>query len=191
MTLTEILRLKSDAIAQRWARVALGAYPDDSARLFRREKDPFANPVGHSVREGTRAILHGVIEGRDQSELRRHLDDVIRIRAVQQMTPSRAVGFVFDLKSAIRAELGEEDGDAGFVDQLAQLDEQIDRLALAAFDVYAECRQRVSDLKVNEVKRSVSWVIDRMNQRAERERLPDQSSVETTDEVNVRREGMR
>ena len=191
MELTELIRLKRDAIAERWVKSALAAYPEDSAKLFRQEKDPFANPVGHSLREGTRAILDGVIDGQDTNEIQRHLDDIIKIRAVQQMAPSEALGFVFGLKRAIRAELARAESDMADIEQLALLDERVDRVALAAFDVYVACREQVSELRVNEARRSVSWVIDRINQRADRDSATGQLGADTTEEVNVRPEGVR
>jgi hypothetical protein len=84
---------------------------------------------------------------------------------VQQFSASQAVGFVFRLKEAVRAELGEGARDARFASELAELDAQIDRMGLAAFDVFVQYREQAYELRVNEVKRRVSWVIEKMNGR--------------------------
>ena len=56
-------------------------------------------------------------------------------------------------------------GDARLLAELTELERQIDRVALAAFDVFVQCREQVYELRVNEVKRRVSWVVNRMNGR--------------------------
>jgi hypothetical protein len=167
MTFEELLTKKKDAILQRWVDDALAMYSKDASAAFRREKDPFANPVGHSLRVGTQAIFEALLDGMtEEGEIRGHLDGVIRVRAVQQVSASGAVDFVFGLKQAVRTELGVKPGDAQFAPELAKLDGQIDRIALMAFDVYVKCRDQVSELRINEVKRRVSWVLDKMGQRS-------------------------
>ena len=44
---------------------------------------------------------------------------------------------------------------------------RIDRIALMAFDLYTECREEVGQLRINEVKRQMGWVLEKMNQRDE------------------------
>jgi len=165
MTLKERLRKSEHAIVQRWLEDVLATYPDQAAVAFSREKDPFANPVGHSLRLGTQGIFEALLEGSDDAKIRECLLEIIRIRAVQEISPARAVGFVFGLKQAIRAEIGGTVVDARLASELAEIDEQIDRIALAAFDIYVECTKQVYELRVNEVKRRVSWVVDKMNER--------------------------
>ena len=43
--------------------------------------------------------------------------------------------------------------------------------ALVAFDLYVQYRERVSTLRINELKRNIPWVVTRTN-RAEVEREP-------------------
>lgn len=165
MTLKELLHENRHAIIQRWLEDALAAYPEQAAVIFGRQKDPFANPVGHSLRVSTQGIFEALLEGSDVTEMRQSLLETIRIRAVQEISPGGAVGFVFGLKRAIRAELGEAVGDARLSAEMVEIEDQIDRIALSAFDIYVECREQVYELRVNEVKRRVSWVVDKMNDR--------------------------
>ena len=164
MTLKELLHEKGDAIVQRWLKDALAAYPESAALAFSRQKDPFANPVGHSLRLGTQEIFDALLEGSEDSRIHAALLEIIRIRAVQEISPARAVGFAFGLKSAIRAELGEVARDEPLASELAEIEGQIDRIALAAFDIYVECREQVYELRIDEVKRRVSWVVEKMNE---------------------------
>lgn len=166
MKLADLLRDRRDAIVERWLDGALSVYPAPAARALARRRDRFANPVGHSLRTGLGGILEALGEGPDGPggpDARRHLREIIRIRAVQQLTAAQAVGFVFGLKDAIRAELGPLNGDPGIWAELAELERGIDDVALAAFEVYAECREHICELRVNEVKRQVAWVMERQS----------------------------
>ncbi len=165
MELRERLQSKKEAIIRRWLHDALATYPDEGAAAFGCEKDPFANPVGHSLRVGTRGIFEALLEGTDADETHQYLHEIIRIRAVQQFSPSQSLAFVFGLKKAIRAELGGAATDGRFAPELAEIDERIDRIALAAFDIFVQCREQVYELRVNEAKRRVSWIVEKMNER--------------------------
>jgi hypothetical protein len=166
MTFDELLEKKKDAILQRWLDDALAMYSRDAAVVFGRQKDPFANPVGHTLRVGTEGVFEALLDGMAEEELRGRLQGMIQVRAVQQVSASEAVSFVFGLKRAVRAELRGKPGDSQFAIELAKFDERVDRLALTAFDIYVECRQQVSELRINEVKRRVSWVLDKMGRRS-------------------------
>jgi hypothetical protein len=81
------------------------------------------------------------------------LDSIIRIRAIQDFTPSEAVAFIFHLKKVIRQELGGEVlKQPGMSDELSTFDTAIDDLALYAFDLYMRCREKIYDLKAQESK---------------------------------------
>jgi len=165
VTIGDLLSERFETIAERWVEEVLSSYANDAAVLFQKTKDPFANPVGHAVRNGARGVLRAIVEGPEPDDLREHLDRIVRVRAVQDLTPSQALSFVFALRSVIRDVLPEADKDPGLRKEMAVVDRRIDRVALAAFDLYAECREEVSQLRVNEVKRQVAWVFEKMNQR--------------------------
>jgi hypothetical protein len=190
VTLRQLIHERRDAIARSWLEATLATYPGNSAALFAREKDPFANPVGHSLRVGTEGILDAILAGTDAGEVRKHLHEIIKIRAIQSFTPSQALGFVYSLKEVVRAELGEAATDPTFTSELAALDAQIDRIALVAFDTYVECRQQVYELRLNEVKRQVSWVVGKMNQQ-DRPQLVQIQRKRSAEGGNVTREDLR
>lgn len=165
MMLKELLRKNKDAIVQKWLDDILATYPGTTAVAFKQQEDPFANPVGHSLRVGTRAIVEALIDGMEAGGIRRHLQEIIRIRAVQQFSASEAVSFVFHLKEVVRAQLGKAASDPQLISDLAEFEGRVDRVGLAAFDVFVECREQVCELRVNELKRRVSWVAAKMNER--------------------------
>jgi hypothetical protein len=185
MAFGELLRQHRDAIVTRWLEAALSAYPSEGSAAFRREKDPFANPVGHYLRTGTGEIFDLLLAGADEAKARQALQEIIKIRAVQELSPSRAVGFVLDLKDAVRAELGEEATAPQVAAEVAAFGRRVDDVALLAFEVYVECRERLSELRINEAKRQVSWVVGKMNAGGSR-----REGAAATEEGDVQREGV-
>jgi hypothetical protein len=106
------------------------------------------------ISTGTEALLDEVIHGADSDRIISALDSIIRIRAVQDFTPSQALAFVFLLKKAVREELKIKD--SGFTkldlpelhEELLHFETRIDGLASLAFDVYVKCRDDINRIKV-------------------------------------------
>jgi hypothetical protein len=169
--LRDELKRRADRILDRWVEDCLAAYPAEASAAWTRERDPFANPVGNSLRAGTKVLFEAVLDGADAEATKRGLDGIVRIRAVQQMSPSAALGFVFRLKHVIRTELGEALATPALGEELTELEARIDEAALVAFDLFVQYRERVSTLRINELKRNIPWVVTRTN-RAVVEREP-------------------
>jgi hypothetical protein len=87
------------------------------------------------------------------------LDEIIRIRALQDCSPSQALAFVFLLKNVIREELAEELEQQNLVAELQDLESRIDGLALLGFDVYSKRREKIYEIRANEMKGRVSLLL--------------------------------
>jgi hypothetical protein len=150
-SIREHLEEKSASIIGKWSQLVLETYPADTARFLRNEKDRFVNPVGYTVLRGAKEIFRELLDKMDPARLAAPLDEIIRIRSVQEFSPSQAVGVVFLLKEAVRAELaGKVTGDRGYA-ELLDFESRVDRLALMAFDIYMKCREEVCEIRINEV----------------------------------------
>lgn len=169
MHLPGFLNSKRKAIVDRWMDLALQVYPEDSARFMRQEKDRFGNPVGRITREALETVFEGLVTGRTTGEMRESLDEMLRLRAVQDLPPSQAVGFVFLLKRAIRELLDEVEADRAPPAALSALDSAIDRLGLEAFDLFMECREKIYDLRAREIRRRTASLLARVERDAEEE----------------------
>jgi len=165
MSLRTVLQERKDAIVGRWFDEVLAAYPADGGAFFKRQKDQFANPVGHTVREGTRALFDALVEGGEETVVRERLEDMLKVRAVQQFPASTAVGFVLHLKGAVRAELGAARRAPELADELERFEARIDDLALVAFDVFVACREELARVRIREMQRKVSWIVGQLNKR--------------------------
>ncbi|MGO9356093.1 MAG: RsbRD N-terminal domain-containing protein, partial [Xanthobacteraceae bacterium] len=133
-----------DPILERWIAETIQSYPPSAAPFLAGENDPFRNPVGHTLRESLTALFDELQGNMDPDRMAHALDAIIRIRAVQDLTASQAVRFVFLLKP-ILLELQPERNPV-LLDVL--LNDRIDRLALLAFDKYMQCREQLADIRV-------------------------------------------
>lgn len=148
-----------DALLESWFERLLAGYPDQTASFLRGQSNPFHNPVGTGLRSELGTVLDGLVAGAAAADLTESLDQMIRIRAVQDMAPSRAVGFVLDLKQVVRSVAGAELS----VAELARIDRWIEDLLLVAFDVFARCREQVFDIRVLEIRNRSMKVMERLN----------------------------
>jgi hypothetical protein len=158
MTLSNLLREKKAIVLKRWLDDVQAGYAPETCAFLKRGKDRFSDPVGHSLRTGTAGLLDEVLGTMDAETACRHLDDIVRVRAVQGMTPSETVSFVFLLKAAAR----ETAGSGGAPAEWADFDARVDRVALWAFDVYARCRDQLGEIRINEMKRCVAGLLKRV-----------------------------
>lgn len=161
--LSDLVARNRAAILQRWIRLILDTYPADTASFLQREKDQFLNPVGHSIAQASEGILDGLGRGVAAEELAPTLDNIIRLRAVQDFAPSQAVSFVFLLKRAVREALASAKGDKPSQEELLAFESWIDGLALVAFDTYMRRRERIFDIKTKEIRGRADRIMDRLN----------------------------
>ena len=183
MQLRDLLESKKAAIVDRWCDLTLRVYPRQSAQLMLREKDRFQNPVGRVTRESLESLFDGLRTGLPVEEMSEALDGIVRIRAVQDLSPSAALAFLFDLKEAIRDEVGVDGFPEG---DLSELEAAIDRLALQAFDQFAVCREKIHELRIGEIKRRTS-VVGIFPNEADITRLIGAILMEQNDEWAVQR----
>ena len=98
MRLNSILAQQKAAIIKKWFALILETYPEDTASFLKDQKDPFANPVGSAIREGIEGLFEEFLQPVPSVNLAPFLDKVIRIRAVQDFSPSGTVSFIFSFK---------------------------------------------------------------------------------------------
>jgi hypothetical protein len=153
------------AIIGKWFERMLQMYPEATNGFLAQERDPFRNPIGHTLKEGLSALFDGLIKPVTVASLAPVLDGIVRIRAVQDFTAGQAVSFPFLLKQIVRAEFAP--AAPQYLDELATLEAKIDELALLTFDIYMKCREQVFEIKANETRRG-TFILERAHQKDRR-----------------------
>ncbi len=127
--------------------MVVDTYPADTSRFLKSQKDPFANPVGGATIQGLDAMFDELFGNMDRETILTSLDPIIRIRAIQDFSPSDATGFIFFLKEILRDYIKDQP-----LSEWLSLESKIDEIALMAFDIYLKCRETLFRIKANEEK---------------------------------------
>jgi len=164
MTLEKFLPERKSAILEKWFDQILDTYPADTSAFLKKQKNRFANPVGHTIYEGIEKILDSLMQGADPEEVPPFLDNIIRVRAVQDFTPSQAISFIFSLKKIIRGELESDKSVTVPYNELLDLESRIDALAMVSFDIFVKCREKLYDIKANELRNMTFRLVQKANE---------------------------
>jgi hypothetical protein len=149
MDLEKLLKKNKTAIVKQWFDLVVKTYPPDTRQFLNSQKDPFQNPVGQTTMTGLRSLFDLILKGVDSASVLPFLDPIVRIRAVQDFSPSMAVAFILDLKKVVRNQIGDTLLDEHSVAEWMAFEHNVDALALVGFDVYAKCRETIHNLKAN------------------------------------------
>lgn len=150
--LADLLQNNSSAIKERWLERTLASYRQDSSGFFMQQKDRFANPVGQTLATETAALVDCLLAEADPGDLCLHLEEIVKIRAVQEFTPSEAVSFVFLLKDTMRDVLAGELTSKQLRSEMTAFEDRIDQLALFAFDIFVKWREKVYSIRLREIR---------------------------------------
>jgi RsbT co-antagonist protein rsbRD N-terminal domain len=155
-----LLAQRQDLVLRRWIDAIASDGGSEDAAFLRGARDRFANPAGHTLVEALRALLACVVD-EASAPLAEPVIDLVRLRAIQPRPPSRALAFFLHLKRAVREELGVALTDGGHADELHAIEARIDDLVLAAFDAFVASREKIYEVRANEVRRRVAKVLER------------------------------
>lgn len=172
-------------IEKEWFKRLIETYPPDTTQFLRRQKDAMANPVGSSVRQGMEGVLKCLVDGArsiesgrmvlNREKLGPFLDRIIRIRALQNFSPSDSLYFIIELRNIFRSRLAKAKG-LSEEDKTA-LELAMEEMLFLGFDIYTTCRERLFEIKVKDEQRKNYMLLRKANIICETEEdgteLPD------------------
>ena len=162
--LKNILKQNRSEIIQKWFDLIIKSYPADSTNFFKQTDNRFGNPVGYTISQGIETLYDTLLDdNNDEDKLYSSLENIIKIRAVQDFSASQAVDFVFLLKKVIREYVDTDSSEKRVIGELLELESEIDKLALCSFDVYMKCREKIYEIRVNETKRKMFKLLEKIN----------------------------
>jgi hypothetical protein len=139
-------------IIKNWFEATIQTYAPDTAQFYKGQKDQFANPVGNITAKGVEFLLDQLLNDFEPDAVKAYLDPIIRIRAVQDFTPSQATAFILLLKKVLRDRFSNKLQDAAMVTELLAFESKIDRLCLMAFDIYMACKEKIYQISANDMR---------------------------------------
>jgi hypothetical protein len=144
------LEQNRDSILRKWFEYTINTYKPEMIRFLKRDKNPFSNPVRHTIVTGLERIFDGIVSEINIETCYQGLDEIIKLRAVQSFSPSRALAFIFDLKEIVRNVLQSDPSALSMDKDLQVFEENLDRLIRLAFDIYSNCREKIHEIRMAE-----------------------------------------
>lgn len=164
---------QKDTLLTRWTDAVFSTYPFETKGFLRTKKDPFGNPVANMTREAAATLYDAVAGGEAEPEgIKAALDRFVKLRAVQDFTPSQALGVIFLLKPLMRELVLPTMQGQGALAEYLEAESRLDSLCLLAFDMYMHDREIVAQNRINETKNRYAQ-LERWAQRIERREAID------------------
>jgi hypothetical protein len=162
MDLRDLIQKHKTEMAEAWFQEILATYPAETAKFIGSGKDNMANPVGAAFSQGLHNLLDALFQNPNPDKINEALDKILRIRAVQNFSPSQAVGFIFSLRKILKRTAQSERAAGLSEADEALLENEMDKLLSAAFDVYMACREELFTLRVNREKNLAQKALKKM-----------------------------
>lgn len=150
--LNKIICKKKAEITNKWTNLIFETYSSETSKFLNVERNQFGNPVGFITSEAVNQLFDALMNEINPGIVKPLLVDLIKIRAVQDFTPSQAVGFIILIKVVVRNEIKNDLKEKNLYDELLKFESKVDKAALIAFDLYQECREKVYRIHLNEIK---------------------------------------
>ncbi len=160
MDLKEFLFPRRAAILQKWFDRIVAVYPRESQNFLKARTDPFANPIGGTIREGIGRMYDEIFPGGNLANVGPILEQIVKIHVIQDFSPGEALAFLPIFRKVLESEI-EGERRSGLAEELRGVDARIDLLTGCGLQMYDECRKKISSIKAAEQDRSRS-VMERM-----------------------------
>ena len=136
------------ALLKAWYDTTMQSYFPATDEAFRRNTG-FANPVGQAFQESMALILDGLVAGSETPDFAAPLDRIVRVLAVQGLPAGVSIRFLAVLRSLLEknAELA--------ASEKKQWLSRLDDLAELSVEIWCECRETLSQLRINELRNRI------------------------------------
>jgi hypothetical protein len=162
--LKQFIQQNREALLQKWIDHTFNTYQPEMVRFLKAEKDQFSNPVRNTIITSSGNIYDAILEDTPIFEIN-GLEEIIKVRAVQDFSPSDALSFLFNLKNIIQTEYIKDKKNAVAFTELYEFNERFDKLVLKAFDIYNDCRLKIQEIKMAEIKSRSERAFEILNKK--------------------------
>ena len=96
--LLQFLEQNRESILAKWIDQTIKTYGPEMVNFLKKEKNQFANPVRNTIVTSIEQIYDGFLNSILIDEFYPKLEEIIKLRAVQDFSPSNSLSFLFGLK---------------------------------------------------------------------------------------------
>jgi uncharacterized protein YeeX (DUF496 family) len=159
MNLRMFLLMREREILQKWYNRMEEVYPPEMRSFWENKESRFTQPIPYTITQAMQTFYQEVLKFQpDEEKVYSELEAMMRICAVQNLQPSKAVRTLYQLKEVIREELRAEDiRSVTLLQELLDMENQLDQWMLRAFDFYMEFREKIYELRMKEVRNQMGF----------------------------------
>ena len=148
-SMKSLIEQNKEWILKKWLNRRLALFSKQKHSLITTQMDQFQNPIRHEIFEGLKVILDNFeTKGEKFTE---SLDQILRVLAIQDFPPSRAMSLFYELKEIIQ-ERAKKTGVSFGHKEWVEFNSIVEKMTLEAFDSYIDHRETIYQLKVDESK---------------------------------------
>ncbi len=151
MQLQQFLIENKENILSKWRDLLFGAYHPESLPFFKKQKDRFANPIGFCIKQGLADLYSMLSEDSEKETLSSTVIQFLKLRAVQVDSPADAVSFIFGLKQIVFDQCTKEEF-SPTLHEWREFEIRLDNIAITIFNQFMESRERLFQVKINELR---------------------------------------
>jgi hypothetical protein len=155
----DLLKKNRRIIIEKWFGMVLESYEAYAIKFLKKNQNQFGNPVGHAIQIGIEEIFDLLLLNSDSLEWPKSMEEIVKIRAVQDFSPSKAIEFPFLLKKVLSNTLAADIKKHNLFESQQNFEQKIDQMALSAFDMYMEAKKKLFQIKINEIKSGMYYTI--------------------------------
>lgn len=150
MSLRKCLAAKKKPILARWLSETMSICQQNTVSPDS-PGDRFTQPIRYTINGTLETILNCIILDEMSDELLPAIEATCRILAVQEIPPSRAIGFMFALKKISSEELADQIKKNNLVPDYMDICSKIDSLVLIGLDLYLKCKNKILEMSFKEM----------------------------------------
>ncbi len=149
-----------DKVLEKWLADFFKHYGIDAQGVSRTVDDRFMNPVGFVVKNATKILFSAVIgEEIEREEVQKQVYELMRIQAIQQLSPAQAHLPFIALKEHLFQLLNSDlNGKENFL-EFKTMTDRVDTLMLMAFDVFMQDKEVLYRVRVQELKNAQAQIL--------------------------------
>ncbi len=140
-----------EAVTARWRRLIAGSRPDWSGDFITGRINEFANPARAIIGRAAAAMFDGLLMA--DGAYAEAIDDLMRLRAVQDLPDDEALRFLSLLEDECLDTLRAQGCEDLSPEERAHIAAKLNEMTREARGRYARCREKINDLRSRECER--------------------------------------
>jgi len=161
--LINLIQENKSIIVDNWFSEIASNFPSETIPFLKKKNKQFSNPMGYNLFQGVESIVDYLTGQKTIDEASSALEEMIKIIAVQNWSAEQSLSFMYDIKKVFINLLGGHIEKQGLLGDWINLESEIDYLTLKAFDLFMQTRERLYDIRANQMRNRTFRLLQQAN----------------------------